>query len=68
MLLQDVMKEGMLLDRQYHQKLEVGKAVSTLLYTNEHLSDQSLTCKYETALKLYRQAQVQHVYEYAMLR
>ena len=54
-------------EREYHQKLEVGETVSTLLHANEHLSDVSLSNKYKKALKLYRQSQVQNipVYEYA---
>ena len=54
-------------ERQYRQKLEVGKAVSTLLQANEHLSEQSLPNEYKEALKLYRQSQVHHMplYEHA---
>ena len=57
-------------EREYRQKLEVGKLVLTLLHTNENLSEQSLTDEYKKALKLYRQVQVQHVSvdKHAMLK
>ena len=68
------MKEMMLemtnAERQYRRNLEVGQAVSTLLNSNENLSEESLTDKYKKALKLYRESQVRHVpgYEYATLK
>ena len=49
----DLMLEMTQAERQYRQKLEVGKAVSTLLQANEHLSEQSLPNEYKEALKLY---------------
>ena len=57
-------------EKQYHQKLEVGKIVSTLLNSNEDLSEESLTAEYKKVLKLYPQSQVQHVpvHENAMLK
>ena len=57
-------------ERQYRQKLEVGETVSTLLNSNEHLSEESLSNEYKKALKMYRQSQVQHVpvYEHATLK
>ena len=57
-------------ERQYRQKLEVGETVSTLLNSNEHLSEESLLNEYKKALKMYRQSQVQHVpvYEHATLK
>ena len=57
-------------ERQYRQKLEVGETVSTLLNSNEHLSEESLSNDYKKALKMYRQSQVQHVpvYEHATLK
>ena len=57
-------------ERQYRQKLEVGETVSTLLNSNEHLSEDSLSNEYKKALKMYRQSQVQHVsvYEHATLK
>ena len=63
----DMMFEMTQAERQYRQKLEVGKAVSMLLQANEHLSEESLPNEYKEALKLYRQLQVQHVplYEHA---
>ena len=65
--MEDLMLEMTQAERQYRQKLEEGKAVSTLLQANEHLSEQSLPNEYKEALKLYRQSQVQHVtvYEHA---
>ena len=57
-------------ERQYRQKLEVGETVSTLLNSNEHLSEESLSNEYKKALKMYRQSQVRHVpvYEHATLK
>ena len=57
-------------EKQYRQMSEVGKIVSTLLNSNEDLSEESLTAEYKKALKLYRQSQVQHVpvYENPMLK
>ena len=57
-------------ERQYRQKLEVGETVSTLLNSNEHLSEESLSNEYKKALKMYRQSQVQHVpvYKHATLK
>ena len=65
--MEDMILEMTQAERQYRQKLEVGKAVSTLLQANEHLSEESLPNEYKEALKLYRQLQVQHVplYEHA---
>ena len=51
-------------ERQYGRNLEVGEAVSTLLNSNENLSEESLTDKYKKALKLYRESQVRHVPAY----
>ena len=34
-------------ERQYCQKLEVGETVSTLLNSNEHLSEESLSNEYK---------------------
>ena len=48
-------------ERQYRRNLEVGEAVSTLLNSNEYLSEESLMDKYKKALKLYRESQVRHV-------
>ena len=57
-------------ERHYRQKLEVGETVSTLLNSNEHLSEESLSNEYKKALKMYRQSQVRHVpvYEHATLK
>ena len=57
-------------ERQYRRNLVVGEAVSTLLNSNENLSEESLTDKYKKALKLYRELQVRHVpaYEHATLK
>ena len=57
-------------ERQYRQKLEVGKMVSTLLHSNENFSEESLRNEYKRTLALFRQTQVQHVsvYENATLR
>ena len=59
-----------LLKKQYRQKVEVGEIVSTLLNSNEDLSEESLTGEYKKGLKLYRQSQVQRVqvYKNAMLK
>ena len=59
--MEGIMLEMTSTERQYRQKMEVGKAVSTLLHLNEHLSEESLTDEYKRALKLYRQSQIQHV-------
>ena len=59
--MEGIMLEMTSTERQYRQKLEVGKAVSTLLHSNEHLSEESLTDEYKRALNLYRQLQIQHV-------
>ena len=68
--LQSTMFQLISSEKQYRQKLEVGKIVSTLLNSNEDLSEESLTAEYKKALKLYRQSQVQHVpvYEHATLK
>jgi len=57
-------------EREYRQELEKGKMVSTLLHSNEYLSEESLTTEYKHALKIYRQSEVQHVsvYENALLK
>ena len=57
-------------ERQYRQKLEVGKMVSTLLHSNENFSGESLRNEYKRTLALFRQTHVQHVsvYENATLR
>ena len=57
-------------ERQYRHNLEVGEPVSTLLNSNENVSEESLTDKYKKALKLYRESQVRHVpaYEHATLK
>ena len=34
-------------DRQYHQNLEVGEAVSTLLHVNEHMAQESFSNEYK---------------------
>ena len=59
--MEDMILEMTQAERQYRQKLEVGKAVSALLQANEHLSEQSLSNEYKEALKLYRQSQVHHM-------
>ena len=59
--IKDMMLEMTQAERQYRQKLEVGKAGSTLLQANEHLSEQSLPNEYKEDLKLYRQSQVQYM-------
>ena len=57
-------------ERQYRRNLVVGEAVSTLLNSNENLSEESRTDKYKKALKLYQESQVRHVpaYEHATLK
>ena len=55
---------------QYRRQLELGKGISTLLQTDDYLSEQSLKPKYKEALKSYRQTDIQHVsaYENATLK
>ena len=55
---------------QYRRQLELGKGISTLLQTDDYLSEQSLKQKYKEALKSYRQTDIQHVsvYENATLK
>ena len=68
--MEDMVLELTYAERQYRQKLEVGKVVLTLVNSNDNLSEDSLTDQYKNALKLYRQSQVQHVliYEHATLK
>ena len=66
----EMILEMTIAERQYRRNLEVGEAVSTLLNSNENLSEEYLADKYKKALKLYRESQVQHVpaYEHATLK
>ena len=59
--MEGIMLEMTSTEREYHQKLEVGKAVSTLLHLNEHLPEESLTDENKGVLKLYGQSQIQYV-------
>ena len=66
----EMILEMTIAERQYRRNLEVGEAVSTLLNSNENLTEEYLTDKYKKALKLYRESQVRHVpaYEHATLK